>query len=176
MGTGDSGMVLPETKIDLIDHEEHEDDDFLLHIKSPQVKPCRNSSLDGQKFSLSPAAANGQEAQGEHRALSRKFMSMTNLHMEDEDEETAPAAAKAETTKHQDLEGKHHTLDHTVGTVTPMSSLKRTQSELAMAVESDDEDEAEHEEHLTSKMGEELLVVFDMDRTMVGDLVALSDR
>mmetsp|Transcript_50810 Transcript_50810/g.158752 ORF Transcript_50810/g.158752 Transcript_50810/m.158752 type:complete len:450 (-) Transcript_50810:478-1827(-) len=180
MGTGDSASHLPETKIELLDHEEHEDDDFLMHIKSPQVKPCRNSSLDGQKFSLSPTAANGHHKQGagheEHRTLSRKFMSMSNLHLDDEEEEAAPVAKEETAAKHQEHDAKHHTLDHTVGTVTPTSSLKRTQSELAIAVESDDEEEEDHEEHSTSKIGEELLVVFDMDRTMVGDLVALSDR
>lgn len=71
-------------------------------------------------------------------------------------------------------------VQRTVGTVT--SEFKRSQSELNMAnLRLEDEDDfpplvSPPVPQQDVKIGERLLVVFDMDRTMVGDLTSLSDR
>mmetsp|Transcript_56279 Transcript_56279/g.138096 ORF Transcript_56279/g.138096 Transcript_56279/m.138096 type:complete len:531 (+) Transcript_56279:247-1839(+) len=82
-------------------------------------------------------------------------------------------------------------LEHTIGTVKqdasvvpkhegdpqPHKGMRRTVSEVEIHKVSDDDDSVEEEEEERQKLiGEKLLVVLDMDHTMVGNLVAMSDR
>jgi len=160
---------------------------MVSHLASPKVKPCRNLPKSPQHLALDTTLEVEEEDIGEPAdghvqkkrkgGLSKKFMSMSNLLSEVDDDNEGHVS---QVDSMEPLQASHRpespkALEHTVGTVKP--TLRKSMSENVLAgMVSDDEVAMEHEEKKDARMGDRLLVVFDMDRTMVGDLVSLSDR
>lgn len=153
------------------DHEEH--DSHVGHVKSPSIKPSREN--DGLfKKALSPGSKS----------------KMTKVHSANDMAKLCLSEAVSEESKLTAPLSPHRTLEHTTGTVKEdggahvgaargAKAMKKALSSLDMHKMVDSEEEAPEESSdikATGPPGEHLLVVLDMDHTMVGNLVALSDR
>ncbi|KAJ1487787.1 hypothetical protein T484DRAFT_1785476 [Baffinella frigidus] len=179
--------------LDMEDAGYLEEGDTLAHMSSPAAKPAQaDFEMDEmgalQLPSQQEGVASEHEAEKQKKGLShlsRRFQSMNDFSIAadlEAEEAAAEAASGAQGHAGNDDTGEHLArkkspiLTHTAGTVS--KTLKRSQSEVAFTTSDDDEEKSEKptEEENAPKLGSELLVVFDMDRTMVGDLVALSDR
>mmetsp|Transcript_41290 Transcript_41290/g.64521 ORF Transcript_41290/g.64521 Transcript_41290/m.64521 type:complete len:417 (-) Transcript_41290:139-1389(-) len=141
-----------------IGFDSDEEEDSIRDIPSPETKPSHYGSLQ-------PKMVGGKKTMGG----SKKFMSMVDLAGAIESDSGASTPTSQGSA--QDFQGP--VMQQTVGTV--YKPMKRSVSNLDFMQESQGMG-AVPPMMATKRCAEDLLVVFDMDHTMVGDLVSLSDR
>mmetsp|Transcript_63283 Transcript_63283/g.169196 ORF Transcript_63283/g.169196 Transcript_63283/m.169196 type:complete len:305 (-) Transcript_63283:547-1461(-) len=113
----------------------------------------------------------------------KKVFSMTDLKSAISNDKTTskPPSSKAESAQQPSLssggQAGSKVLDHTVGTVHQAGGgMKRSASSMEFFKEQQTALHRTPGPAVNRQMGREMLVIFDMDHTMVGDLVSLSDR
>jgi len=165
--------------------EEHGDVVHFASLQSPQIKPSRDPFVLSQ---LSPKGGKGSPGNAGGVRRSNSVADMKGLTLEEEDETSSQSSAEDPPPL---TPGKIYVLEHTTGTVKEdggahvggshdkhTQAMRRSHSTLDVRVITDSEMEEEEDtpQKPPGKPAEHLLVVLDMDHTMVGNLVALSDR
>mmetsp|Transcript_27667 Transcript_27667/g.65702 ORF Transcript_27667/g.65702 Transcript_27667/m.65702 type:complete len:441 (-) Transcript_27667:229-1551(-) len=165
-----------------------EENDPIMGMPSPENKPSRGGAVPQM----------GRTGHGIHNALGapfgsvsggmkKKVFSMVDLSSAMDAEEDQPAAGqkktRAATSAKDDPYGigadsdddeDQPKLAHTAGSV--KQGLRKVMSNLDFAAMSSPMDFAPSPTHQPRPLNQNVLIVFDMDHTMVGDLVSLSDR
>mmetsp|Transcript_38217 Transcript_38217/g.93921 ORF Transcript_38217/g.93921 Transcript_38217/m.93921 type:complete len:458 (+) Transcript_38217:167-1540(+) len=185
---------------------DHDDGDTLSHLTSPMNKPQTSSGVPNMLMptggQFSPGGHGGLGMKKDTGGMGKKVFSMMDLsaaadesanaspmpgkHIYKPGQPLAAASSKKKPAKPIDLNDPHDIgvessdsdydepiLEHTVGRPRAEGGMKRVQSELQFQTGNLSPVRALPTRPMTKV---QMLVVFDMDHTMVGDLVSLSDR
>mmetsp|Transcript_17306 Transcript_17306/g.33949 ORF Transcript_17306/g.33949 Transcript_17306/m.33949 type:complete len:447 (-) Transcript_17306:199-1539(-) len=179
-------------------HQPDDDDDQLGYLTSPQYKPGVGakppamggmSKLEptGGQFSPGGLGGLGGKLKALGGGMGKKVFSMMDLSAAAEDTQgnlspmpgggvgMLKAKAKSQIPDDSDSDEELQVLEHTVGRPR-QGGMKRSQSQLTFMGQNDSSGALDQLAKQVTPHKTNILVVFDMDHTMVGDLVSLSDR